>query len=305
MTDNKYYTYVYLDPRKPGKYCYETVSFTLEPIYVGKGCGKRHVHHIKHSDKYPHNPYLQNKLNKIYALNLQPIIIKLIDSISEREALNLEKQLIKEIGRRDLAKGFLTNFTDGGEGLRNPSQETRQKIRNANLGKKLSMEARRKISERVSGERNSMFGRTHSENTRRRLSEANRGKKLSEETKEKIRKAEVGRQSPFKGKHHSKEARMKVSEANRGKRLSEETRNKMARAHLGRKCSEQVKLRISEKLSGRKSPLLGKHLSEETRNKIARARLGTKASEETKRKMVETRRRLAEENRKRKEKASE
>ena len=34
-----YYNYVYLDPRKPGRYIYDdiNVSFLYEPYYVGKG----------------------------------------------------------------------------------------------------------------------------------------------------------------------------------------------------------------------------------------------------------------------------
>lgn len=44
--ERKYYTYIYLDPRKPGKYEYtlkneETIRFDYEPFYVGKGTGNR------------------------------------------------------------------------------------------------------------------------------------------------------------------------------------------------------------------------------------------------------------------------
>jgi len=33
---NKYYVYVYLDSRKPGKYKYGEYEFDYEPFYVGK-----------------------------------------------------------------------------------------------------------------------------------------------------------------------------------------------------------------------------------------------------------------------------
>lgn len=45
---SNHYLYIYLDPRKPGKFTYsKQVSFLFEPIYVGKGTGDRYLAHIK------------------------------------------------------------------------------------------------------------------------------------------------------------------------------------------------------------------------------------------------------------------
>lgn len=55
------YFYVYLDPRKPGRYCYKDISFLYEPLYVGKGKNKRYLVHIK-SLKNHCNTHFKNKI---------------------------------------------------------------------------------------------------------------------------------------------------------------------------------------------------------------------------------------------------
>jgi len=44
---NRFYVYVYLDPRKPGNYTYGDYHFDYEPFYVGKGCDDRLNDHLK------------------------------------------------------------------------------------------------------------------------------------------------------------------------------------------------------------------------------------------------------------------
>ena len=86
-----------------------------------------------------------------------------------------------------------------------------------NLGKHLSEETRQKLSEANKGENNSMFG-----------------KHLSEETRQKLSEARKGKPSCMKGKHHSEESRKKIGAARKGKSLSAETRKKMSEAQKGK-----------------------------------------------------------------------
>ena len=86
-----------------------------------------------------------------------------------------------------------------------------------NLGKHLSEETRQKLSEANKGENNSMFG-----------------KHLSEETRQKLSEARKGKPSCMKGKHHSEESRKKIGAARKGKSLSAETRKKMSEANKGK-----------------------------------------------------------------------
>lgn len=85
-------------------------------------------------------------------------------NLSEIGALALERRYIQWYGRKDLGTGILRNLSDGGEGTSGIifSEEHREKIRLANLGKK------------------------HSQKHRENNSNAQKGKKLSDEHKKKI-----------------------------------------------------------------------------------------------------------------------
>ncbi|NJO59676.1 MAG: hypothetical protein HC836_15635 [Richelia sp. RM2_1_2] len=92
--------------------------------------------------------------------------------------LNKEREFISLYGRLDNKTGSLANLTDGGEGILNVSKETRtkiskkligikrsdktkEKIRRANLGKRVvhSDETKFKISQKNSGSKNGMFAK--------------------------------------------------------------------------------------------------------------------------------------------------
>ena len=127
---HKFYVYIYLDPRKPGKYKYSKYKFTYEPLYIGKGHDKRIVYFDR---KY--NPLLMNKLHKMFF----PIYLMIKDNLTEEEAFTEEIKAIATIGRRDQGKGPLCNMTDGGEGNSGytHSEGSKQKMRNAHIGKKI------------------------------------------------------------------------------------------------------------------------------------------------------------------------
>lgn len=241
---NSYYTYVYLDPRKFGRYCYKSLGFLYEPFYVGKGYGDQH------------NNYCKNKINKILKNNLNPIIVILKTSTEENKIFEHEKQMIKEIGRFDLKNGPLTNMTNGGEGLLNPNLNIRKKMPDSKIGIK-----------------NPMFGKVSfkSEEIKRKISLSHKGKKLSEETKNKIscslkgtvlsdktkdkislsRKGKVwssemkakvsGKNNPRYGKKHSETTRLKMAEKKKGIVCSEETRRKMSKSRFGKVWTEEMK----------------------------------------------------------------
>jgi hypothetical protein len=122
-----YYTYIYLDPRKPGTYVYGDYTFDYEPFYVGKGKGVQYGSHLCEGKKYrtETNQIIKNlcpnsfkifKILKILETGLEPIILKIEDGLFEQAAFDLEIWLIWAIGRSGLKLGPLTNIHEGGSG---------------------------------------------------------------------------------------------------------------------------------------------------------------------------------------------
>jgi hypothetical protein len=130
MLDN-YYVYCFLDPTKPGKYCYDGLDFCLlyEPFYIGKGKGNRINRHFhKDSLRKESNILKKNKILKILGKGEDVIRVKIKDNLEEIAALNLEETIIRSIGRRDIKEGCLSNLSYGGEKGKNQNQENRKKI---------------------------------------------------------------------------------------------------------------------------------------------------------------------------------
>lgn len=197
------------------------------PFYVGKGSGKRET--VEHR----RNPIFRNIVAKIRARGEEPVVERIFDGITEREAFAHEIALVAKYGRKNNHTGILANLTDGGDGVSGwvASAETRARMSAANKGKVLSEDHRAKI-----GAANK--GKAKSEDHRANLSAANIGKVLSQDARAKISAAN-------KGKVLSEEHRANLSEALRGKSPSEETRAKMRAAGKGRVISEEVRAKIS------------------------------------------------------------
>ena len=234
----KFYTYIYLDPRKSGKYVYGDYSFDYEPFYVGKGKDNRYNIHLteaKSNLNYLKNNHKKNKIRKMLREDIQPIILKVEENLTEDQSFELEIYLIWAIGRSDLGLGPLCNHTDGGEGDcgRIVSEETRKMISDAKKGK-------------YSDEKNHFYGKKHSEETRKKQSDSkkgcipwNKGISRTKEEKKKMSESSIGQIPWNKGlkNPYSEKTKQKMSEShkghipwNKGKKgfvVSEETRKKL------------------------------------------------------------------------------
>jgi hypothetical protein len=168
-----------------------------EPFYIGIGEKENRAYKKNGRSLY------WNRIVKKYGYKVEI----LFDDLTWEEAQEKEKEFISLYGRRDLETGILVNLTDGGE---NPPKMFGNKF---NLGRKASLETRKKRSE-------SLKGRTFSEETRKLKSDI----------------AKIKGQRPFQpiGYKHSDEVKKILSEKSKGKIISEETRKKLSEVKKGK-----------------------------------------------------------------------
>ena len=117
-------------------YVYQYLREDMTPYYIGKGSkGRAYT-----SQRVIPKPTDKNRI--------QIVAYKLLES----EAFLLEIKLIKHYGRKDLGLGTLVNMTDGGDGLINPSEATKDKISKTlvNYNKSMPIDMKIKICDNVS-----------------------------------------------------------------------------------------------------------------------------------------------------------
>lgn len=211
------------------------------------------------------------------------------------------------------------------EGTKEKMKLWHKNHKNPNLGKPMSEEQKRKISERLMGRHLSEEHKKHisesnagvpkpiSEEARQKLIESNKNRIWTDEAKRKISEAHKGKPSGMKGKHHTNEAKEKMSKARlgvmpwiAGKKHSDEAIKKMSeiitrqyrdgtRIHpfLGKHRSKEVKIKISKKLVGNKINL-GRFPSQESKIKMSKSHLGKPSGMKGKHQTNESRKKMRE-----------
>ena len=113
---------------------------TNEIFYIGIGKTKNYKRAYRKDNRTTHWKNIVNKAN--YKVEI------IIENLSWKDACELEILLISEYGRKDLGLGTLVNMTNGGDGATNKiwTIESRKKMSISSTGKKMSEEAKEKMS---------------------------------------------------------------------------------------------------------------------------------------------------------------
>ena len=184
------------------------------------------VHRSKLKQNCHDNIFLQRAYNLDGEDKFKYDIIHICDT--EEKAKEIELQYLTDLSIRNIV--YNLNFNNsGGDLLKNhPDKEKiRQKILNSckeTLNKMTPEERSQKYGK--FGDKNGMYGKTHTEEVRKMNSELKKGntyckgKKASEETRQKMSenaKLKIGDKNPFYGKHHSEETKQKIKEKGKGR----------------------------------------------------------------------------------------
>ncbi len=192
MTYHIYYTFKIDEPQKA------YVGMTIKPIETGyKGSGT----------------YLKNALAKYGKGSFTRTDL---GGFNNKEECHFwEGFYIKTLKTLKSQGGYNISPKGGMNGYNSQSEESKELNRIAHLGKKMSEDTRKKMSQN-SGVNKPGVNESRSAKLKGRPSPM-KGRYHTEKSKEKNRKALIGRVSPMKGKYHTDEAKKKIAVASKGR----------------------------------------------------------------------------------------
>ena len=171
---------------------YKTTCLINGKIYIGQ----HEVHNLKKLDTWylGSGKLLLNAISKYGKENFKRSVICKVHT--QKRANELEEFFINKYNSTDLNIGY--NILSGSPYENNPLKvpEIRERVAEANRGKKWSDEVKEKISKSVS--------KTMTEERRRMISKQHKGKIMSDVTRKRMSKATKGKNNPMYGKRGKK-----------------------------------------------------------------------------------------------------
>lgn len=221
------------------------------------------------------NSYVGKAISKYGSDNFDKLIL---ENIPEEELDYWEIHYINEC-QSLVPSGY--NFDGGGNEQKHRHEETKKKLREANIGKHPTEETKQKM---IENNCHYWLGKARSVDTIKKMSEAMKGNtyakgnKFTEEQKQKLSELHKGQRPWMLGRKHTEETKKKISEAKQNS--SKETRDKISKAHKGKpswnkgiSMTEEAKKKLSEVKKGQIAWNKGILMPEETKKKMSEAKI--------------------------------
>lgn len=227
-----------------------------------------------HRNMLARNDHHNKKLQRAYNAG-NDLVITVTPTDDRETAFDLEQSIISGYHDSGLLYNTATDARNAGVGY-TPSLESREKMRVAHLGKKLSEAQKEKI-------RIANTGKKLSDEAKEKVRQSKLGSKASDETREKLRISHLGiipssetlekRRIAMTGKTHTQETKDKMRISKIGKKRSPEACINIGLASKGRTWSDAAKENMRQIVTGRKQ-------TPEAIEKSRLARLGIKRTPE-------------------------
>ena len=177
---------------------YKIINKVNGKIYIGqttknKGFDERYSYNF---EKYVHNSYLKNSINK-YGIDNFEIIKEFDIAYSKEELDDKEKYWINYYNSTNRNYGYNREY-GGSNGI--PTEEAKKKMSEVKKGKYLGKDnPNYGNGDKIRGNKNPFYGKTHSEEFKKKNSERKKGNKN------------------FLGRHHSDESKRKLAKSHNKK----------------------------------------------------------------------------------------
>ena len=189
-------------------YIYLTTNLVNNKKYIGQHKGKP-------NDSYLGSGiHIKQAIKKYGKENFKKEVLEYANSQEELNELEIKiialHNAVEDKNYYNVAIGGYTPVVVGGMKGKKHTEETKQKLRELNMGENNPMFGKY-------GELNPNYGSQHSEETKKKISETRIEKGVAK-----------GENNPMYGKKHSEESRRKMSDSLKGREMSEETRLKIS-----------------------------------------------------------------------------
>jgi group I intron endonuclease len=182
-------------------FVYKWINVSNNKWYIGSHCGKITDSYIGSGKaflaSYKKNPsfFIREIIyDGVDFREVEELILQTLNAAEDRNSYNLKNSAIggdTSMHFTEESRKKMSDASKSTKGKRFFSKEHREKISNTLKGRKLPDEVCKKISERMTGELNPFFGKSHSKETREKISISKMGQRPSKDIMDSLHKGNM------------------------------------------------------------------------------------------------------------------